>query len=235
MPELNGISTLSEKPVILQFSYGIEKANTYVIEDNGHAVIIDACSKAVAEELKRRNVTPDYLILTHEHCDHLWGVNAIRSAFPNVQVVAQEYCNEAIGDPKRNKAKQYHIYATLRFGEEYQNEEAKNRKYACAAAEITFKEKLELTWCGYDIVFCHTPGHSPGSMLINIDGVGIFSGDSILQEETFLKFDGGDVNAFNSITLPVIESIPDKTVVFPGHGKVIQMREWRKNGGTTEQ
>ena len=229
------ISVLSEKPIILQLCYGIEKANTYVIVSDGHALVIDACSMDVAEELKKRGIIPDYLILTHEHCDHLWGVNKIRADSPNVQVAAQEYCSEAIGDPKRNKAKQYHIYATLRFGEGYKNEEAKNRKYTCAPAEITCKEKLELTWYGYEIEFRHTPGHSPGSMFVRIKDIGIFAGDSILQEETFLKFDGGDENAFNSVTLPIIESIPDETVIFPGHGEVFQMRAWRENGRTSER
>lgn len=235
MPKLNGISIISKRPTILQLSYGVERANTYVIEEDGHAILIDACSKDAAKELKRRNLSLDYILLTHEHCDHLWGLNAIRSAFPNVQVVAQEYCNEAIGDPKRNKAKQYHIYATLRFGENYQNEEARNRTYSCAPAEIVFKDKLKLMWNGYEITFRHTPGHSPGSMLIHIDDVGIFSGDSILQEETFLKFDGGDEAAFNSITLPIIIRIPDETVVFPGHGEVFQMKEWRSNGRIAER
>ena len=235
MPKLNGISIISKRPTILQLSYGVERANTYVVEENGHAILIDACSKDAAKELERRNLSPDYIVLTHEHCDHLWGLNAIRSVFPNVQVVAQEYCNEAIGDPKRNKAKQYHIYATMRFGESYQNEEAQNRSYSCAPAEIVFKDKLKLIWNGYKITFRHTPGHSPGSVLIHIDDVGIFSGDSILQEETFLKFDGGDEDAFNSITLPMIIRIPDEMVVFPGHGEVFQMKEWRSNGRTAER
>lgn len=232
---LDHSSIVSEKPSIIQFSYGIEKANSYVIVSNGHALVIDACSMDVAEELKKRGIIPDYLILTHEHCDHLWGVNATRSAFPEIKVLAQEYCSEAIGDPKLNKAKQYHIYATLRFGEGYQNEEAKNRKYTCAPTEITFNERLELRWCGYEIVFHHTPGHSPGSMFVRIKDIGIFSGDSILQEETFLKFDGGDEEAFNSVTLPMIESIPDETVIFPGHGEVFQMRALRENGRTTKE
>lgn len=235
MPELNTTTIIRKEPLILQLSYGIERANTYVITSDYHALVIDACSETVAVELKRWRITPDYLLLTHEHCDHLWGVNVIRNTFPNVHVVAQEFCSDALGDPKRNKAKQYHIYATLRFGEGYQNEEARNRRFSCKPAEIVFEEKHELTWCGYEIEFRHSPGHSSGSMLIKIKDIGIFSGDSILQEETFLKFDGGDEDAFNSITLPMIEKIPDETVIFPGHGEVFQMREWRTNGRTSER
>ena len=232
---LKSISRSSGESAIIQLSHGVEKANTYIIEDNGHAVIIDACSEEVAEELKRRKLSPDYLILTHEHCDHLWGVNAIRSLFPQIKVVAQNYCSEAIGDSKRNKAKQYHIYATLRFGEGYRNEEAKNRKYACVPAEIQFEEKLDLTWHNYSFEISHAPGHSPGSVLIHMKGVGVFSGDSILQEETFLKFDGGDEIVFNSVTLPQIQKISGDASIFPGHGDAFKMREWRENGRSIEK
>lgn len=227
MPELNEISRLSGKPATIQLSYGTEKANTYIIEDNKHAIIIDACSEEVAEELKRRKLSPDYLLLTHEHCDHLWGVNAIRSMFPNIRVIAQKSCSAAIGDPKWNKAKQYHIYATLRFGKCYQNEEVRNRKFSCAPAEIEFAKKLKLTWRSYEIELRHAPGHSPGSVFINMKDVGVFSGDSILQEETFLRFDGGDNAAFNSVTLPQIQRISGDTLVFPGHGDAFPMREWK--------
>ena len=229
MTNLYTTDVVSKFPQIHQLSYGGERANTYILNTEGHALVIDACSESVSEELKRRRIIPDYLILTHEHCDHIWGVNVIRSAFPNIQVVAQEYCSEAIGNPNLNKAKQYHIYATLRFGEGYRSEEAMQRTYSCAPAEIVFEEELSLTWHGYGIGFHHAPGHSPGSMIINFKGIGVFSGDSILQEETFMNFDGGDESAFNSITLPMITRIPGETNVYPGHGGMFQMREWKSN------
>lgn len=102
-------------------SYDIQRTNTCVIDEEMHVILIDACSKDAAKEMKRKNLSPDYHLLTNEHSDHLWGLNAISSAFLNVQIVAQKCCNEAIGDPKRNKAKQYHIYVTLRFGKSFQN------------------------------------------------------------------------------------------------------------------
>ena len=229
MTDLYTTAVESKPPLIHQLAYGVERANTYIIDDTGHALVIDACSEAVSEELQRMRIIPDYLILSHEHCDHLWGVNAIRSAFPNIQVIAQEYCSEAIGDPNRNKSKQYHIYMTLRYGEEYRNDEARHRTYTCAPADIVFKKDFGLTWRGYEIEFHHAPGHSPGSLLIYYKGIGVFSGDSILQDETFTKFDDGDETAFNNITLPMITKIPGEIVVYPGHGDVFQMRNWKSN------
>ena len=122
MLELNTAEAVCKDPVILQFSYGVEQANTYILVYGNHAIVVDVCSKDVAEELKSRELTPDYVILTHEHVDHLWGLNALREQFPDAKVIAQERCSDAIGDSKTNKAAQYRIYATLRFGESYQND-----------------------------------------------------------------------------------------------------------------
>ena len=80
MAELNTILVTSESPPIIRLSYGVEKANTYIIEDNCHAVLIDASSERVIDELRIRNIVPDYMFLTHEHCDHIWGVKQVRRA-----------------------------------------------------------------------------------------------------------------------------------------------------------
>ena len=213
---------------IRQLSFGLECANSYVIEHDGHVIMIDACSAEVVSEIGE----PDYIILTHEHCDHLWGLNVLRDAYPNAKVIAQEKCSEAITSPKANIAKQYHIYAVLRYGESYQNEEARNRRYYCNPADAVFSDRYTFTWHGLDIELCHTPGHSPGSIMISISSIGIFTGDSlILDDETFLKFDGGNEEDFKNITQPLIDAIPDDRIIFPGHGRVFQKKEWKRDNG----
>ena len=231
MPERRAVRTVSKTPEILQLSYGLEQANTYLVVENGHAVVIDACSASVADEIKNRGLAPDYVLLTHEHVDHLWGLNAIREVFPDVKVIAQKRCSEAIQSSKANKAAQYRIYAILRFGEEYQNTEAENRKYFCNRAEIEFDDSYEFEWSEHRIRIVHTPGHSPGSSIIFFDDSIAFSGDTLLNEDTFLKFDGGDVQLFNDVTIPIINSIADEAKILPGHGEPFIKRDWKKPNG----
>ena len=224
-------SIVCANPSILQLSYGMEQANSYVLASGSHAVVVDVCSKDVAEELKSRKLMPDYVTLTHEHVDHLWGVNALRDAYPDVQVIAQEQCSEAMGNPQINKAAQYRIYATLRFGESYQNEEAKNRTYCCQPAEITLLDSYDFEWRGHKFKLVHTPGHSQGSSILFVDEMKVFTGDTVLNEETFLKFDGGDEKLFSDVTAPIIDSLGPDVTIFPGHGKLFIKRDWKKSNG----
>ena len=231
MLEQNTGQIVSNSPEIIQFSYGIEQANTYLIIEDKHAVVIDTCSASVAAEITNRRLIPDYIFLTHEHVDHLWGLNAVRNMFPYVEVISQKECSVAIQNPKTNKASQYRIYAALRYGKDYRNTEAENRTYTCRPADVEFTDSYELLWRGHRILVLHTPGHSPGSCMIFLDDIIAFSGDTILNEEIFLKFDGGDEKQFSIITVPIINGIRDDTLILPGHGKLFVKRDWKKRYG----
>lgn len=224
---LNSALVVQEHPTIIQLSYGMEQANTYLMIENHHAIVIDVCSENVVEEIIRRNVRPDYVILTHEHVDHLWGLNAFRKQFPDVKIIAQSQCSKDIGNFKTNMAAQYYVYAVIRYGNSYENEEARNRKYCCEPADIIFTDFHEFQWCNHSIKLYHTPGHSAGSSIIFLDNDSVFSGDTVLEEDTFLKFDGGDEKQFACVTLPLLNKISLNMHILPGHGKPFWKRDWK--------
>ena len=228
MIERISVSEVGKDPEIIQLSYGMESANTYLIVSRGHAVIVDVCSEDVRDELIRRGLIPDYVILTHEHVDHLWGLNAVRREYPDLKVIAQEQCSMAIGNPKANKAAEYHIYAVLRFGSDYNNKEALNRSYCCRRAEVEFENSYVFNWENYSVEVIHTPGHSPGSCLVFFNNDRVFSGDTMLNEDTFLRFNGGDEEQFTTVTIPVINAIKPDADIFPGHGLPFRNNNWRK-------
>lgn len=217
---------MCRNPFILQLSCGMEQANTYVLGSNGHAIIIDACSKRIVDELYARNIDPDYVILTHEHADHIWGLNCLRENFPKIKVIAHGECSKSITNSNMNKAAHYKVYATLRFGEAYHNSEAENRKYYCKQADIMFADSYEFQYQEYRLRVVHTPGHSPGSCMIFLGESIVFSGDTMLNEDTFLKFEGGNEDDYFKITLPLLKNIEKKVKIFPGHGKPFLRKDW---------
>ena len=56
--------------------------NCYILLENGHAVIIDPNDEDRIEEVLRQyEAEPDYVLLTHEHADHISGLNGLREHY----------------------------------------------------------------------------------------------------------------------------------------------------------
>ena len=125
-----------------------------------------------------------------------------------------------------NKAVHYKVYATLRFGEAYHNSEAKNRKYYCKQADIMSADSYELQYQDCRLRVVHTPGHSLGSCMIFLDESIVFSGDTMLDEDTFLKFDGGNEDDYFKITLLLLKNIEEKVKIYPRHDKPFLRKDW---------
>ena len=94
-------------------------------------------------------------------------------------------------------------------------------------ADIIIKtDKDTLNWNGIDIHFIMTPGHSYGSMCIDIDGM-LFTGDTIMPFPPY--FNGRDSNEDDwKHSIAMIESkFPDDTMIYPGHGGILTLGEWK--------
>ena len=93
-------------------------SNCHVLYDkdvSNDCVIIDPGSKsekALFDFLKQEELIPKYIILTHEHFDHCWGVNALVAMY-GVPVVCSQLCSEAIKYEKRNCSIFYDFFERL--------------------------------------------------------------------------------------------------------------------------
>ena len=64
----------------------------------------------------------------------------------------------------------------------------------------------------------HTPGHSPGGICLLTDGV-VFSGDTLFNMSIGrTDFPGGSMNQIIESIRTKLLTLPDATVVLPGHG-----------------
>ena len=55
---------------------------------------------AIRELLQKWGLMPGLVLLTHEHCDHIGGLNELRRTYP-VTVAATEACSAGIGNQTR--------------------------------------------------------------------------------------------------------------------------------------
>lgn len=208
------------------YCFSIEDNRAYIIEENGHALLVDAPSAELTDIIMERGLILDYIFLTHEHCDHLWGLNSLRKAF-GAKVIAESAASAAIVSPKTNRASLHHIYIAMRYGAEATRDCTPDRRLACERADIEFDKQLCLEWRGHRLDFIPTPGHSAGSAMLFIDKKQLFAGDTMLKgQQVFTMFESGSSGDYNEITLPFLRSLPGDTAVYPGHGEGFSMNEF---------
>ena len=64
------------------------ETNCFLIERNGRGIIVDPINgQAVIDMVSAGNALPDYIVLTHEHVDHIEGLEEVRNHY-NIPVVA---------------------------------------------------------------------------------------------------------------------------------------------------
>ena len=194
--------------------------NMYVFIEGENALVVDPCVSDDALAVLYENKIKYVLItLTHEHFDHTTGVNWIRSFF-DCHLVCHEQCAIHIGNIRNNRPSRFAALLISR-GENAINDlkELNIQPYACFAEE-TFSNELLIEWCGHNIKFKPTPGHSLGSCCIELDNEYLFTGDSLIKETPIItRFVGGDQADYNMITLPYLKSIPINYWILPGHGQ----------------
>ena len=65
----------------------------YIWQEEDSVVIIDPCvSKDALLYLRERNINRILVILTHEHYDHISGVNWLKENFAKVSVLCSQLC-----------------------------------------------------------------------------------------------------------------------------------------------
>lgn len=84
--------------------------------------------------------------------------------------------------------------------------------------DFLLKEGEKLSLCGFQIDVIHTPGHTPGGVCF-LTGDLLFSGD-LLFAGSIGRTDlpGGSYTSLIESVLSKVFTLPDDTVVLPGHG-----------------
>ena len=177
-------------------------ANTYLVHDeNGVGFILDPgdYSHGIADRIQKDNLTITHIVLTHGHVDHIGGVERFREILPGAQVVACSKETEMLGDPVLNSSRDLY------------------RRDIIVQADILVNDGDTLDVGDMTLKFLHTPGHSPGGMCVLVDDV-VFSGDTLFCASIGrTDFWGGDFRVLADSIRNKLYTLPDDTVVLPGH------------------
>ena len=200
---------------VLRFVNSPVPSNTYLLVDGTHCLLIDPGSKEQADVrdfILKQGLTLDYIILTHEHFDHCWGVNYLLEFFPAAKLVATRRCAEWVQQPWNYFNQLY-----------YDSDEMYQIKKVDVIVEAI---DWLLLWRNASLVFVDTPGHTNKSMCIELGGC-LFTGDTILyRTKPFLKKQyGASIDELKQSIGKIYRSYPGNTKVYPGHGEPFLLKE----------
>lgn len=154
---------------------------------------------------RRENLTPEALILTHGHLDHIAGIPQILEAFPSLPILMAKEAAPALTDPNQNLSAGYGFPISLP---------------PQATRDLAAGSTLALdgtTWQVFD-----TSGHAPGSRsLYNAESGVVIVGDALFYRSIgrtdFHHCDGPEF--IRNIKHNLL-TLPDETKVYSGHGPV---------------
>lgn len=200
----------------------ITGSNCYVIQQGNSCLIIDPNSFELLESLfQKRNIYPVLVCLTHEHCDHIGGLNGLRQKY-DVAVLASRPCSFGIQDSRKNMSRRMEALLYYKGGRKHI---PSYESFVCKAADLQFSDKIEIPFREGTVWMKALPGHSCGSTVIGYKGL-LFSGDYLLPERKVItRMPGGSEDEYQKFALPWLSGILDGTKIYPGHGDPFFMNE----------
>lgn len=191
-------------------------SNCYVIKDmaNGNGCIIvdpGSCDNGqLYESLTKDGLNPQYVILTHEHFDHCWGVDSMRERFPNLKLICSATCSCAIQDKKAN-----HSIFFQQPG------------FELKSADIILDENdWAFEWYNYKMNFHPAQGHTTSGIIFTINNY-VFTGDELIKGiRTVTKLKTGSKEKLTE-SIQLLGQMKGKGLtVCPGHGEVFLLDEY---------
>ncbi len=196
---------------VTTFSLGPLGTNSYILDRDGRALAIDMGGDPapVLDFLRKEGLSLGAILITHRHFDHMYGVAALQKAClcpafvpaGDAPLADTEACAGGIwGMPM-----------------------------VPAFAATEFTDSLDLP--GFDVRVLATPGHTPGGVSFHFPQAGcVFTGDALFYRSLGrTDFPLGDHQTLLRSVRDVLFSLPDETIVYPGHGPETTIGDERRH------
>lgn len=182
--------------------------NNYLLIDkeSKEAVLVDcsAVDSDVKKTVNEAGAKLKYILLTHGHFDHVAGIR------PSEAKVVMHKAD-------LNILNQANMYLPA-FG---------IPEITIPQIDIFIEDGNILTLGNHKIKVIHTPGHTQGGVCYLINNM-LFSGDTIFKESVGrCDLEGGDFDQIVNSIKTKIFTLPNDTIIYPGHGKSTTVN-WEK-------
>jgi hydroxyacylglutathione hydrolase len=182
---------------------GALETNCYLVccGETSECAIVDPGAEAerIFPEIYDGELKPIVIINTHGHIDHVGANRDMKDKF-HVPL-----CIHAADNPMLGKSQQLELSLFLGAKES-------------PPADRFLNDEEEIKIGNGVLRVLHTPGHSPGSISLRGDGF-LLSGDTLFYEGVGrTDLPGGSQKQLEQSIREKIMTLPDATVVYPGHG-----------------
>ncbi len=183
------------------------ETNCYVLRSSDAAkdcLVVDPGlgSEELIGFLREQQITPVAVVLTHGHIDHIAGLGALRRSFPDIEVFIHALDAEMLLEPVANLSG------------------LMGRAFTAEPADVCVEDGDCIEQAGVKLQVLHTPGHTPGGLCLYSSGEGVVFTDDALFAESIGRtdFPGGSMSRLVGCIKEKLCTLPDDTVVYPGHG-----------------
>jgi hydroxyacylglutathione hydrolase len=182
-------------------------SNTYILSDSEseNCLIIDPGNQDISKLVDYFSIigkTPAVILLTHEHFDHIYGVNELLKSYPEIKIYGSLKTIERIQNKRKNLSFYYD-----QVGYEILN----------ANFEIIRDDNITIN--SFEIKVLKTTGHTDSSLSYLVEKK-LFTGDFLIKDEsTITKLPSGNRLDFLS-SFKKFKKIIDESIIFQGHGEI---------------
>jgi hydroxyacylglutathione hydrolase len=182
--------------------------NAYVahLEGRNDCIVVDPGFDVdrIIEQITQKRLTPVAILNTHGHADHIAGNEAMKRCWPDAPLVIGAADAEKLTDPVGNLSRPFGI------------------DVLSPAADLLVHEGDTYSAAGLDLEVFECPGHSIGHVVFLWRGQSpwiVFGGDVLFQQGIGrTDFPDGSFEMLATAIRTKLYTLPDDTVVLPGHG-----------------
>lgn len=179
----------------LTITTGSFEVNCSILSENGRAWIVDPGGEAerIISLLDKKGLEAAGILLTHAHFDHIGAVNALQAAFPDIKLTVHSNDLPVITHPMNCMPPDY--------------------------PPVAMPKNIIGTTDAPGCKIIETPGHTPGGVCYYFPAEKLLlAGDTLFAGSVGRTDLPGGNMATLMRSLAKLTSLPDDTLVIPGHG-----------------
>jgi glyoxylase-like metal-dependent hydrolase (beta-lactamase superfamily II) len=194
---------------------GLLEVNCYILgdEETKEAVVIDpgGDEDKILEALKYAELNLKYIIDTHGHFDHVDANQPLKEA-TGAKIAIHEADAQMLSQPSAEA-----MFFT-------------GNRARVSQADLLLKEDDLISFGPYRLKVLYTPGHTPGSISLVLEGFPyVYVGDLLFAGSIGrTDFPGGSFDNLIQAVRTKIFPLGDQYAVYPGHGPVTTVGQERK-------